>query len=127
MIATATGQLVTAFVDTKDLLLASVDVSRDAMHVHLGLALFFTMHALRIWLWRGGWWLPLVLLAMLSLGAEWLDVQALHAVNAPFVPQDSARDVISTLAWPLVLTRALGLRRWWLRMRKRGASGKRHP
>ena len=121
------ADIVVPFVETKDLLLGSFDASRDAMHVHVGLALFLALQALRLWLWRGGWWLPLVLLAGLSLGAEWLDVQALHAVNAPFVPRDSARDVISTLLWPLVLTLAMAARRLWLRSREKGASGKRRP
>ncbi len=94
--------LIVRFVEVKELLLGSFGLSNDAMHVHVGLVLYLGMLlALR---GRGGPWLPMGLLAGMSLVAEVFDVLALWAITAPADPMESLRDVGSTLFWPLVLT-----------------------
>ena len=107
--------LIIRFVEMKEALLGSFGLSNDAMHVHVGLALYLAMLlALR---GRGGLWLPIVLLVTMSLVAEVFDILYLMSVKSPFYPMESVRDVGSTLAWPLVFTALLAL---W---RRRGLPG----
>jgi hypothetical protein len=107
-------QVVVRFVELKEWLLGSLGLSNDAMHVHVGLAIFVALLLVlpRIGLRRssprkGSGWLPFGLLAVLSLVAEVFDMIALLSVKSPVDPLESVRDVGNTLFWPLVLTALL--------------------
>lgn len=108
MIASLTPlpQVIVRFVELKEWLLGSFGLSNDAMHVHVGLAIFVGLLLVlpRIGRAKGTWWLPFGLLAGLSLVAEAFDVIALLSVKSPVDPLESVRDVGNTLFWPLVLT-----------------------
>lgn len=110
-IPTQIVEWVIEFVQVKGILLKSFGQSRDAMHVHVGLALFVA--AWLVWglagrfmppRWRRRWWVPFAGLTAISLVAEAFDVTALMAVTAPVDPWESARDVGNTLLWPAVLS-----------------------
>ncbi|MEO5705455.1 MAG: hypothetical protein ABIT10_13675 [Alteraurantiacibacter sp.] len=94
--------IIVRFVELKEWLLGSFGQSHDAMHVHVGLAIFVGL--LLVLRGKGSWWLPFSLLAALSLLAEVFDVIALLSVKSPIDPMESLRDVANTLVWPLVLS-----------------------
>lgn len=99
-------QIIVRFVEMKEWLLGLFGLTQDAMHVHVGLAIFFSLWlALRRYAGgRGGWWLPFGLLAVLSVVAEVFDIVSLLSVESTFDPWESVKDVVNTLAWPLALS-----------------------
>ena len=107
--------LIVQFVELKEMLLGSFGLSNDAMHVHVGLVLYLGM--LLVLRGRAAAWLPIVALVVISLVAEVLDVVSLMFVRSPYSLAESARDVGSTLFWPLVLNTLLAI---W---RRRGLPG----
>ena len=107
--------LILQFVELKEWLLGSFGLSNDAMHINVGLVLYLGM--LLVFRGRGGLWLPLLLLVVMSLVAEVFDVIFLLSVKSPVSYAESARDVGCTLAWPVMLW---GLLAYW---RRRGLPG----
>ncbi|MES2699081.1 MAG: hypothetical protein V4647_05685 [Pseudomonadota bacterium] len=103
------------FVHLKEWLEATSGLTRDAMHVHIGLAIYLGLTV--ILRGRGGWWLPVSLLVALSLVAEVFDVISLLSVKSPIYPEESVRDVTNTLLWPVVLS--------WLQAWQRRQPGRR--
>lgn len=89
------------FLDLKLWLIDLVNVSRDALHIHIGLVVF-----LGLWLIFGRRWVGflawLVVLGMAVYG-EMLD-HANELPNLPdFVESEHPRDVINTMIWPTIL------------------------
>jgi hypothetical protein len=82
-------------------LIAATDLSKDALHVHIGLLLFVAVRL--VWRRRGGWALAWAAALAAALTGEWLDMrgEALIGVLQP----DSAHwhDVWNTMLWPTVL------------------------
>jgi hypothetical protein len=76
-------------------------LSKDALHVYGGMALFLTVRML--WRWRGGWVLAWLAVLALALSIEWLDMKA-EQTDGSMVP-DAAHwhDIWNTMVWPTVL------------------------
>jgi hypothetical protein len=93
----------------KEALSKSVGLSHDALHVHVGLALFLLLALL---LRRYRWGVPAALgvVLALELGNEVSDAfDWVRWTGAPnFI--ESGRDIASTMFWPVVL--AVGLAVW---------------
>lgn len=90
-----------AFQDAKLWLVATLGLSKDALHIGVGLTVFLLVAAifrLRLSDWRP---LAAVLLAAL-LGEAW-DVYDTDRVGAPQVWAGNWHDIRNTLFWPLVL------------------------
>ena len=97
----------TAFQHLKLWLIDGTGLSKDALHVYAGLAIFVAVHMLWRWRRRGlAAWLAALAVA---LGAEWLDMQG-ETLRGALQP-DAAHwhDVWNTMVWPTVL---LAVRRW---------------
>lgn len=90
-------------------------LSKDALHVHAGLAIFFaTMLVLRR---RPGDMLPLgVVIAVAVLGEAW-DVRDRWAVGMAADVPGHVHDIVNTVLWPALLTMAARLRRGLKRRR----------
>lgn len=88
--------------DTKQMLVEVLGMSRDALHFHVSLALFFG--ALLIFKRRLGDWLPLALVLFVAVAGEVWDVRSLILRDIPIDPLQNAHDIVLTLAWPVLLT-----------------------
>ena len=91
-------------------------LSHDAMHVHVGLAIFL-MVAVLLRKVRGGVWIALGLVLAAELVNEVGDsLDWIRWTGAPNLVE-SAKDVVSTVLWPLLLAVI------WTMARKRGGTG----
>ena len=89
-------------------------LSHDAMHVHAGLAIFLVV-AVLLRKARGGVWLALGAVLLAELGNEVGDsFDWIRWTGRPNLVE-SAKDVVSTVLWPLVLSVI-----WTLARRKGG-------
>lgn len=85
-------------------LVATTDISKDALHLYFALAIqLAAAQFFRLRLASAG---PLAILAVLEFGNEWIDYRHYHAAGVDpwsgWAP-DTTRDVINTLLLPLVL------------------------
>ncbi len=90
-----------AFQDWKLQLMELTALSKDALHIYIGLACFLSVALLAR---RGlaapqAWW---AVLALACLG-EWLDLRSINGPWAPEIYWASLHDLINTLFWPTVL------------------------
>jgi len=100
----------------KNEMVALVGVSRDALHAHVGMALFLVIAlALR----RQRWALLVALGAVLAAEIANEVSDAIDSVRSTGEPNltEALRDLLSTLLWPTILTIVGELRRWLLRAR----------
>lgn len=85
----------------KDAFAPAGAAARTVAHIHVGLAIYLGVVALRGKGLRS--WLGLLAVMVPALANEWMDL----AVHGPPIPawlwRDSMGDVISTLAWPILL------------------------
>jgi len=92
--------LFAAISDFKDVLEATLHLSRDALHVHIGLVMFIAVAALL----RGE--RRFVLSFLVLLGAcvvnEMADFSHAARQNIPFHWLGSAKDVVNTMFWPAI-------------------------
>jgi hypothetical protein len=90
-----------AFQSAKLWIVAAVGLSKDALHVHVGLALFLTM----VWLFRKTPRSLVPLLAVLGLAAlgEVFDARDDFRSLGHWRWQASLHDVLNTTFWPAVL------------------------
>ena len=89
------------FTERKAWLVTSTDLSKDALHIYFGLALFMAVRL--AWRWRGGWLVAWLAVLTMASGGEWLDM-SLEAKRAAIQP-DAAHwhDIWNTMFWPTVL------------------------
>ncbi|HEY0597192.1 hypothetical protein [Sphingopyxis sp.] len=93
--------LAALFQEQKLWLVASADLSKDALHVYFGMALFLFVRL--VWRWRGGWFAAWLAVLAMACGGEWLDVTA--EISRSAIQPDSAHwhDIWNTMFWPTVL------------------------
>lgn len=86
----------------KDWLIEVLGLSRDALHIHIGLALFFVVVLLLRE--RTGGTRPWLTVLALTLLGEVADYSAMAHDGNSFVPAVHAHDIWNTMLWPTVLT-----------------------
>ncbi len=88
--------------EAKEFLIDLVGMSRDALHVHIGLAIFFvTMLVLRR---RVGDWLPWAVALLVALAGEAWDIRDRWVAGMNADPAGHMHDIVNTLFWPNVIT-----------------------
>ena len=92
-------------------LLDRTDLAKDALHIHIGLAIFIVVRL--CWRWRGGWIVAWAAALAAALGGEWLDIQSELAGGALQPDAGHWHDVWNTMLWPSILL-CIG---WWLQPR----------
>ena len=94
-------EIAALFTEQKTWLVASAGLSKDALHIYVGLALFVAVRL--VWRWRGGWLAAWLAVLAMASGGEWLDM-ALEARQSTIQP-DAAHwhDIWNTMFWPTVL------------------------
>jgi hypothetical protein len=76
-------------------------LAKDAMHVHIGLAVFILVRVL--WRWRGGWILAWLAALAAALAGEYLDLKGETLANTIRPDLEHWHDVWNTMLWPTVL------------------------
>ncbi|VXC91388.1 hypothetical protein [Sphingomonas sp. AX6] len=101
--------------DAKAWLIDLLGMSKDALHVHIGLAVFFG--AMLLFRRRIGDGLPwMIVLAVALIGEAW-DIRDRWAAGVSAYPAGHIHDVINTLFWPTLIT-IFGLMRGRLKRRR---------
>ncbi len=77
-------------------------LGKDAMHVHIGLAIFIIVRLL--WRWRFGWVVAWLCALAVAGGGEWLDLKA-NADGSDALKPDASHwhDLWNTMFWPTIL------------------------
>src|SRR3546814_14857380 len=65
-------ELAALFTEQKTWLVDSAGLSKDALHIYFGLALFVVVRL--VWRWRGGWLAAWLAVLAMAAGGEWLDI-----------------------------------------------------
>lgn len=95
------GEASAAYQMFKASLEAATGLSRDALHVHIGLAIFV---AVRLVWRRGGGWLVAWLVALgFALGGEWFDLTGEVMDNMRQPDAAHWHDIWNTMVWPTLL------------------------
>jgi hypothetical protein len=89
------------FQQLKLLLLDGTGLGKDAMHVHIGLALFVATRL--AWRWRGGWLTAWLVALAAALTGEWLDAREELRVGLPMPDEAHWHDIWNTMLWPTLL------------------------
>lgn len=94
-------ELASLFEAQKSWLVSAADLSKDALHIYFGLALFLTVRL--IWRWRGGWLVAWLAVLAMACGGEFLDMAA--EANRAAIQPDAAHwhDIWNTMFWPTAL------------------------
>ena len=94
-------EIAALFTEQKTWLVASAGLSKDALHIYVGLALFVAVRL--VWRWRGGWLAAWLAVLAMACGGEWLDLTAEY--NRSAIQPDAAHwhDIWNTMFWPTVL------------------------
>ena len=94
-------ELASLFEERKSWLVTASDLSKDALHIYFGLALFMLVRL--AWRWRGGWVAAWLAVLVMACSGEFLDMAAEFG-NASIQP-DAAHwhDIWNTMFWPTVL------------------------
>ncbi len=89
------------FTERKSWLVSSTDLSKDALHIYFGLALFVAVRL--VWRWRGGWLVAWLAVLVMACGGEWLDLTAEYSRST--IQPDAAHwhDIWNTMFWPTIL------------------------
>ena len=109
-----------AFQAFKISLVDDTGLAKDALHVHIGLAIFILVRL--CWRWRGGWAVAWVVALAAAAGGEWLDIKAELGGGALQPDVGHWHDLWNTMLWPSVLL-CVG---WWLQPRHTPAADPRH-
>lgn len=90
--------LFTLFFDVKDVLTSTLHLSRDALHVHIGLIIFLAGAAIV----RGQRRFEIAFMGLLALclAAEVVDVAGAWSRLQPINWLGGAKDVLNTMFWP---------------------------
>lgn len=106
------------FQQLKIFLLDITDLSRDAMHMHLGLAIFMLIWLL--WRWRGARLLAWLTALAAALAGEYLDHPNWSVTEIPdYVWNEHWKDIFSTMLWPTILALFIGALPYMNRKRKK--------
>ena len=94
-------ELASLFEERKSWLVTATDLSKDALHIYFGLALFMLVRL--AWRWRGGWAAAWLAVLAMACGGEFLDLTAEFGHSA--IQPDAAHwhDIWNTMLWPTVL------------------------
>lgn len=94
-------ELASLFEEQKSWLVTETDLSKDALHIYFGMALFLAVRL--AWRRRGGWLAAWVAVLVMACGGEWLDLTAEYSRSA--IQPDAAHwhDIWNTMFWPTVL------------------------
>lgn len=76
-------------------------LSKDALHVYAGLAIFLVVRLL--WRWRGGWFLAWLTVLGFALSVEWLDMKATVAGSGIQPDAGHWHDIWNTMLWPTIM------------------------
>lgn len=76
-------------------------LSRDALHIHIGLTVFIAVRLL--WRRRGGWAVAWLVALGFALGGEWLDLEGETLSNALQPLAAHWHDIWNTMVWPTIL------------------------
>jgi hypothetical protein len=76
-------------------------ISKDALHIHLGLALYLLVAL--VFRRRLSSWLPWLALLAFEIVNELVDIFHVHGGVMGFELGDSLKDVINTMFWPTVV------------------------
>jgi len=91
--------------EAKLLLMGGTGLSKDALHIYVGLFVFL----LALTRWRIGSLPPLVVVLAVTLAGEIWDLFDNVRTGVPMQWAGHAKDIWNTLFWPVVLT---GIGRW---------------
>lgn len=83
-------------------LIGVTGLSKDALHVHFGLALF--VGAMLVFRWRPGSWKPLAVVVVAALLGEAWDLRDAWASDAAIDLWRNWHDVWNTCLWPVAIT-----------------------
>lgn len=100
--------------ETKWWLMGATGLSKDALHMHVGLAVLVL--AALLGRWRVGDWRPLFAVLLVAVVGELWDLIDNIRTAAPMQWRGHAKDILNTLFWPAMLT---GLARTRLFRRER--------
>ena len=89
------------FQQLKLLLLDTTGLAKDALHIHVGLALFIATRL--VWRWPGGWTVAWLVALAATLGGEWSDALGEDKVHFPTPDGAHWHDIWNTMFWPTVL------------------------
>lgn len=94
-------QLAALFQEQKLWFVTTSELSKDALHIYFGLALFLVVRF--AWRWRGGWFVAWLAVLAMALGGEWLDI--VNETRNSALQPDAAHwhDIRNTIFWPTVL------------------------
>lgn len=94
-------EIAALFEERKSWLVTTADLSKDALHIYFGLALFLLVRL--AWRWRGGWLAAWFAVLVMACGGEFLDMTA--EVSRAAIQPDAAHwhDIWNTMFWPTAL------------------------
>jgi hypothetical protein len=101
----------------KTLLSETLGITKDALHIHIGLAIFLGVAL--VFRRSLASWLPWLVLLAFELANELMDVFYWNGRGIGFDLGDSPKDVVNTMFWPTVVL----LVARWLRRRATGSTG----
>jgi len=87
---------------SKAWLIDLLGVSKDALHVHIGLAVFFV--AAILLRRRVGDWLPWAIALIAALAGEAWDIRDRWSAGIDADPAGHFHDIVNTLLWPTLIT-----------------------
>lgn len=105
------GRALNSFEALKHWIVQSTGLAKDALHIHITLAIF--VGVLLLWRWRNGWIAAWVAAAIFAIGGEILDIFA--EIYRSDIQPDGAHwhDIWNGMLWPTLL--ALLLRYYYKR------------
>lgn len=94
-------EIAALFEERKSWIVTATDLSKDALHIYFGLALFLVVRL--AWRGRGGWIAAWLAVLAMACGGEWLDLTAEYSRST--IQPDAAHwhDIWNTMFWPTVL------------------------
>lgn len=88
--------------EAKLLLMGATGLSKDVLHLHVGLAVLVV--AALLGRWRIGDWRPLVAVLLVAIAGELWDLIDNIRTGAPMQWRGHGKDLMNTLFWPAALT-----------------------
>jgi hypothetical protein len=93
-------------------------ITKDALHIHIGLAIFLGVAL--VFRRSLASWIPWLALLAFELANELMDIFHLHGGAIGFEMGDSLKDILNTMFWPTVVLLAA---RWHRRRQQPATSG----